>query len=277
VNIILATLQAEWIDICLEEQVPLLVFFWGDTRPYVPDAHRRGIKVLLQVGSVAEAQAAAEAGVDGIIAQGLEAGGHVKSTTSCATRWSPPGKRQGVRPPGSVRGRGRSSERHPEATRRCRSCATRRHAEDSPRIHIRPGAVHGNGGAQKSMTKEDVADAVRAWCAAWHTRDIPTILAMEAQAGGFGFRPLVRRDHVARGEENYRQTLERFFGRMDDYRLELADFETSVTGEVGLAWGVYIETFQEKGHPPERARVRFSKVLTKRARGWQVLLYHRDI
>ncbi|HEX9870395.1 MAG TPA: nitronate monooxygenase, partial [Candidatus Tectomicrobia bacterium] len=85
VNIILATLQAEWIDICLAEQVPLLVFFWGDPRPYVSDAHRRGIKVLLQVGSVAEAQAAAEAGVDGIIAQGLEAGGHVKSTTALST------------------------------------------------------------------------------------------------------------------------------------------------------------------------------------------------
>jgi len=85
VNIILATLQAEWIDICLAEQVPLLVFFWGDPRPYVPDAHRRGIKVLRQVGSVAEAQAAAEVGVDGIIAQGLEAGGHVKSTTALST------------------------------------------------------------------------------------------------------------------------------------------------------------------------------------------------
>ena len=40
---------------------------------------------------------------------------------------------------------------------------------------------------------------------------------------------------------------------------------------------MYIEEFQEKGRPPERARVRFSKVLTKGARGWQVLLYHRDI
>ena len=37
-----------------------------------------------------------------------------------------------------------------------------------------------------SITKEDVADAVRQWCSAWHTRDIPTILAMGAQAGGFG-------------------------------------------------------------------------------------------
>ena len=85
VNIILATLQAEWIDICLDERVPLLVFFWGDPQPYVQDAHRRGIKVFLQIGSVEEAQAAAQAGVDGIIAQGMEAGGHVKSTTALST------------------------------------------------------------------------------------------------------------------------------------------------------------------------------------------------
>jgi hypothetical protein len=60
------------------------------------------------------------------------------------------------------------------------------------------------------ITPEDVADAVRRWCTAWHTRDIPTILAMEAQVGGFGFRRLDRRDHVALGEEQYRKTLEQF-------------------------------------------------------------------
>lgn len=85
VNIILARLQEEWIDVCFAEQVPLLVFFWGDPAPYMQEAHRRGIKVLLQVGSVAEAQAAAAAGVDAIIAQGMEAGGHVKSTTALST------------------------------------------------------------------------------------------------------------------------------------------------------------------------------------------------
>ena len=127
------------------------------------------------------------------------------------------------------------------------------------------------------ITPEDVADAVRRWCTAFHTRDIPTILAMEAQAGGFGFRRLDRRDHVARGEEQYRKTLEQFFGRMDAYRLEPEELQTAVIGEVGLAWGVYLEQFQERGRPPERALVRFSKVLTKGARGWQVLLYHRDI
>jgi hypothetical protein len=38
-----------------------------------------------------------------------------------------------------------------------------------------------------------------------------------------------------------------------------------------------MEQWQEKVRPPEQARVGFSKVLTKGARGWQVLLYHRDI
>jgi ketosteroid isomerase-like protein len=127
------------------------------------------------------------------------------------------------------------------------------------------------------ITPEDVADAVRQWCTAWHTRDIPTIVAMEARAVGFGFRPLAWRDHIARSEDDYAQVLKRFFGQMNYYSVQPEDFQTAVTGEIGLAWGVYIETFQEQGQPPERARVRFSKVLTKGPQGWQVLLYHRDI
>lgn len=85
VNIILPLLQEGQIETCLEEKVPILVLFWGDPQPYVEEAHRRGTQVFIQVGSVAEAQAAAAAGVDAIIAQGVEAGGHVKSTTSLST------------------------------------------------------------------------------------------------------------------------------------------------------------------------------------------------
>jgi nitronate monooxygenase len=58
------------------------VFFWGDPAPYVEPAHQAGMKVLIQVGSVEEADAAAQAGVDAVIAQGVEAGGHVRGTTS---------------------------------------------------------------------------------------------------------------------------------------------------------------------------------------------------
>ena len=58
------------------------VLFWGDPAPYVEPAHEAGVKLLIQVGSVEEAEAAAEAGVDAVIAQGVEAGGHVRGTTS---------------------------------------------------------------------------------------------------------------------------------------------------------------------------------------------------
>ena len=129
-----------------------------------------------------------------------------------------------------------------------------------------------------AMTKEDVAEAVRAWCTAWQTRDMQTIIAMEARAVGFGFRPFTRRDHIAnaRAEARERQ-LERFFNQKESYSIVLEDCETAVVGDVGLAWGTYLETWQDQGHPPEQARVRFSKVLTKGESGWEVVLYHRDI
>lgn len=64
------------------ERVAAVVLFWGDPAPYISDAHQNGVKVLIQIGSVAEAKAAASAGVDAVIAQGVEAGGHVRGTTS---------------------------------------------------------------------------------------------------------------------------------------------------------------------------------------------------
>lgn len=81
-NIILPLLAEGQIEACLDEKVPVLVLFWGDAKPFVAEAHRRGTKVVLQVGSIDEAVAAKEAGVDAVMIQGNEAGGHVKATTS---------------------------------------------------------------------------------------------------------------------------------------------------------------------------------------------------
>lgn len=82
VNVILEQIEEGPIEACIDEGVALLVFFWGDPRPYVEPAHRKGVKVAIQVGSVQEAAAATAAGVDFVIAQGLEAGGHVRGTTA---------------------------------------------------------------------------------------------------------------------------------------------------------------------------------------------------
>jgi nitronate monooxygenase len=70
------------VAVCLEEHVPVLWLFWGDPTPYVEPAHAAGVKVFHQVGSVSDAQRAAAAGVDVIIAQGVEAGGHVAGEVS---------------------------------------------------------------------------------------------------------------------------------------------------------------------------------------------------
>jgi len=63
-------------------RVALLVLFWGDAAAFVDEAHENGVRIALQVGSVEEAKRAAETGVDVVIVQGIEAGGHVKATES---------------------------------------------------------------------------------------------------------------------------------------------------------------------------------------------------
>lgn len=81
VNVIIDGYDGQEIETALDEAVPILFLFWGDPSPWVADAHRRGTRVVAQVGSVDEAVAAADAGVDVIVAQGVEAGGHVRGTT----------------------------------------------------------------------------------------------------------------------------------------------------------------------------------------------------
>jgi NAD(P)H-dependent flavin oxidoreductase YrpB (nitropropane dioxygenase family) len=56
-------------------------FFWGDPDPeLVRIVHEAGALASWQVGSVVEAIAAEKAGCDFIIAQGVEAGGHIRGT-----------------------------------------------------------------------------------------------------------------------------------------------------------------------------------------------------
>jgi NAD(P)H-dependent flavin oxidoreductase YrpB (nitropropane dioxygenase family) len=82
VNIILALLEEGQIEACLDEKVPVLILFWGDPKPFVAMARRTGTRLVIQCGSVDEAKSAADAGVDAVMIQGVEAGGHVKGTTA---------------------------------------------------------------------------------------------------------------------------------------------------------------------------------------------------
>lgn len=78
VNLVLAFPQDERLRVCLEEGVSLVSFFWGDPAPFVEAVHCAGAKVASTVASAADARAAVAAGVDILVAQGWEAGGHVR-------------------------------------------------------------------------------------------------------------------------------------------------------------------------------------------------------
>lgn len=83
VNLILPLMGDDTpVECCLEERVPVLVLFWGDPGPYVERAHAVGTRVVAHVGSADEARAAADAGVDAAMIQGVEAGGHVRGVES---------------------------------------------------------------------------------------------------------------------------------------------------------------------------------------------------
>ncbi len=71
-----------FLDVCLEERAPSITFSFGDPAPYVGRVHDAGMLVLHQAQSIADVRTAAAAGVDAIIAQGGEAGGHSAGNAS---------------------------------------------------------------------------------------------------------------------------------------------------------------------------------------------------
>lgn len=79
-----ALLEAQ-VETCIALRVPAMTLFW-DLRPdLVQRLRQEGIVVVCQVGSAAEGRAAQDAGADALIAQGVEAGGHVRGTTPLRT------------------------------------------------------------------------------------------------------------------------------------------------------------------------------------------------
>ena len=73
-----ATLLEAQVAACIELGVPVISLFWDLSLKLVARLRAAGIIVVCQVGSAAEAQAAEEAGAQVLIAQGIEAGGHVR-------------------------------------------------------------------------------------------------------------------------------------------------------------------------------------------------------
>ncbi len=77
VNHVIAHLDPAALAVTIEEKVPVLSLAWGNPAPLVARAHAAGMRVVHQVPTAAEAALAAAAGVDVIVGQGTDGGGHV--------------------------------------------------------------------------------------------------------------------------------------------------------------------------------------------------------
>jgi len=85
VNLLIPFLRPGMVEAVADEPLAAVTFFWGVPAEHAASIRRlraAGIKVIWQCGSAIEARAAADAGVDAIMAQGVEAGGHVRGTTT---------------------------------------------------------------------------------------------------------------------------------------------------------------------------------------------------
>ena len=77
-NLVLTSDQHRRLDDALDAGLRIVSFFFGDPTGYAQQVHEADGIVLQTVGSAEEARRAVDGGVDVVVAQGWEAGGHVR-------------------------------------------------------------------------------------------------------------------------------------------------------------------------------------------------------
>ena len=85
VNLLVPFLRPGIVETIAKQKIQVVTFFWGDAREHtgaIRLLREAGIKVIWQCGSAQEALWARDAGVDAVMAQGFEAGGHVRGTVT---------------------------------------------------------------------------------------------------------------------------------------------------------------------------------------------------
>jgi len=81
---LMSPFASEVIQVALEEKVPVVTTGAGNPGAVVPRFKERGIKVMPVVASVALAKRLERLGVDGLVAEGMESGGHIGEVTTMA-------------------------------------------------------------------------------------------------------------------------------------------------------------------------------------------------
>lgn len=85
VNVMLMNPNAKEVaDIIVEEKVPVVTTGAGNPGKFMEQWKKAGVKVIPVVASVAMAKMMERSGADAVVAEGMEAGGHIGETTTMA-------------------------------------------------------------------------------------------------------------------------------------------------------------------------------------------------
>lgn len=85
VNVMMMSPHVEAVmQVIIEERVPVITTGAGNPAKYIPQLKEIGTKVIPVIPSVALAQRLEKAGVDAVIAEGMESGGHIGELTTMA-------------------------------------------------------------------------------------------------------------------------------------------------------------------------------------------------
>jgi nitronate monooxygenase len=88
VNLLMPFIRHGHVEACLQSRIDVAVMAFGLDRAMISQLIGHGVFVFVMVGTPLEARRAIDAGADGLIAQGAEAGGHLVGETS-ATMFLP--------------------------------------------------------------------------------------------------------------------------------------------------------------------------------------------
>ncbi len=85
VNVMMMSPHLEQVmQVIMEEKVPVITTGAGNPAKYIPQLKEVGTKVIPVIASVALAQRLEKAGVDAVVAEGMESGGHIGELTTMA-------------------------------------------------------------------------------------------------------------------------------------------------------------------------------------------------
>lgn len=85
VNIMLRSpFVAEVVRVIIEEEVPIVATGGGDPSIYIPELTQAGLKIMPVVCNVDMAKRLESLGVDAVVAEGMESGGHIGEITTMA-------------------------------------------------------------------------------------------------------------------------------------------------------------------------------------------------